>query len=114
VKDLEALKGEPEKVEESSDEDRYLAQNDGSSILQKGDVKLLRDWLGDGNDLMKGQKERLNMLLRYRATRDGWNDKDFWDKCGGLGNCFVFARSTLGKRFGGFRALKFDKNKGGY
>ena len=66
-----------------------------SSVVQKGEIKLLKDWLGDGNDLMKGQAKKLKLELRYKATRDGYTANDYWNKVQGLENCFVFAKSNF-------------------
>lgn len=82
----------------------------GSSIIEKGDIKLLKHWLGEGTDLLKRQKKSLKLVQVFKATQDGYLNTDYWRCCEGMSNVFFFAKSTLGKRFGGFRTFKIDKS----
>ena len=40
--------------------------------------------------------------LKYRATRDGFNSKDFHSKCDGVPNTLTVIKTTCGNIFGGF------------
>ena len=44
----------------------------------------------------------------YKATRDGDDRDSFWDIMEGIGNAFIFAKSTQGRSFGGFRKVAFQ------
>ena len=44
----------------------------------------------------------------YKATRDGDDGYSFWGIMEGIGNAFIFAKSTQGRSFGGFRKVAFQ------
>jgi hypothetical protein len=86
-------------VDEISGE--YVGKLKGSSILEKGDLKLLFEWMGI-------KKAKLELI--YKATEDGDSANAFWDKCENVGNTVTFVKSKLGKRCGGVRSLVFKKS----
>ncbi len=90
-------------VDEISGE--YVGKLKGSSILEKGDLKLLFEWMGI-------KKAKLELI--YKATEDGDSANAFWEKCENVGNTVTFVKSKLGKRFGGVRSVIFNKNKNDY
>ena len=49
-----------------------------------------------------------NFKQIYKATRDGDDADSFWDIMEGIGNAFIFAKSTQGRSFGGFRRVAFQ------
>jgi hypothetical protein len=70
-----------------------------SNILEKGEFKLLCEWYGSP----------IKLELLYRGSEDGYKRENFWPKIEGYTNCFILARSTLDKRFGGFRGFAYSK-----
>jgi hypothetical protein len=86
-------------VDEISGE--YVGKLKGSSILEKGDLKLLFEWMGI-------KKAKLELI--YKATEDGDSANAFWDKCENVGNTVTFVKSKeFGNRFGAHRSLEFKK-----
>jgi len=75
-----------------------------SNILEKGELKLLKEWF---------ECSSIKLDLKFQATQDGWDYKTYFDLCEGVPNCIIFCKSTLGKRFGGYRSFPVSK-KGGY
>ena len=52
-----------------------------------------------------GYKPKLSLL--YRVSDDGDSSAKFWEKCENKENTITFVSSKEGKRFGGYREMKF-------
>ena len=59
--------------------------------------KQLLEWSGTA-----GNKQ---MVLLYKATRDGFTDKDFQLKCKGKGEVWVISEDVKGNVFGGYTSI---------
>ena len=74
--------------------------------------------------LDKQNKKAINLLcdfssvkqwkLQYRATRDGFNGKNFHSKCDTAANTLTIVKSTNGNIFGGFAEKAWDSSGKNY
>ena len=55
-------------------------------------------------------KDIKNYELLIRGTRDGFEEKDFHNKCDGHNFTVAFIETTDGKRFGGFTEETWDQS----
>ncbi len=84
-----------ERLETPNDDNKFYKE---SSILYLKEFPKLKNWLGLG-----GKDEPLVLELLFKASRDTDRASEFWKKCNGKGKVFVFVKSSIGKRFGGYR-----------
>jgi len=67
----------------------------------------------DENDRVEGLEPRMSdPKLLYRASRDGWEAKDFHDKCDGKGGTVVVVKSDEGYVFGGYTDVSWTSGLG--
>lgn len=72
-----------------------------SSIISIEQGDQLFDWLGTKREV----------LLLYRASRDGWDAKSFHTLCDGHGATLTIIKSAEGYIFGGYLGASFTSNK---
>ena len=61
------------------------------------------------NEIKKSINKNIkNYKLLFRASRDGFEAKDFHKKCDGVSNTLILIKTKSGKRFGGFTEAEWD------
>ena len=59
-------------------------------------------------------KTEINPILIFKSSVDGDDSKKFHEKCDFCGVTLIIVRSDIGKRFGGYSSIFWDKSKGDY
>ena len=72
-----------------------------SSIIKESEINLIENWMGF----------KFKSVLLYKATTHGFKAADFHRQCDNKGPKITFIKNNLGKRFGGFTNLSWDKSK---
>ena len=54
--------------------------------------------------------QKLGWILKYRASRDGFNSNDFHKKCDGISNTLTVIKATSGNIFGGFTEKAWESS----
>ena len=73
---------------------------DDAKLILEEHYPLFKNWL----------KKEINLELIYRASRDGWESNIFHQKCDNKGPTIVVVRSELGKIFGGYASISWDRS----
>ena len=65
--------------------------------------------------IQTGVKYKLNKNIKkykllFRASKDGFQAKDFHSKCDGKSNTVTLVETTTGRRFGGFTDVNWDQS----
>ena len=80
-----------------------------SAILSESQQACLRTlWAADGPVMYPP-----NLMLLYRASRDGWNSNHFHSKCDNKGPTLTVIKCTGGYVFGGYANAAWTSNKDG-
>ena len=74
-----------------------IVLNDPSVLLQQGDLKLLRSWLKNDQDL-----KTCKFVLLYRSSRDGDTLKALYNSCGNNTPTISIMKTAFGKVIGGY------------
>lgn len=72
---------------------------EGSKILKKEDIELIKKWIDEKNS------EKINFKLLWRATEHGKSAKEFHSRCDEKGSTITIIKSTIGRIFGGYTTL---------
>jgi hypothetical protein len=54
--------------------------------------------------------QKYGWILKYRASRDGFDSNDFHKKCDGIRNTLTVIKATSGNVFGGFTEKAWDSS----
>lgn len=76
--------------------------NVDSKIITPSDFPLIAEWL---------QKPRVTLKYLYRASTDGFDSKDFHNKCDNFAPTIVFVQTTAGKIIGGYSTVPWKSSK---
>ena len=71
-----------------------------SNIINKKEFNKLNEWINP--------KEKINLILLYRLTKDGKNPSDFHNKCDNQSPTLVIIKNKDGSKIGGYTTLTWN------
>jgi hypothetical protein len=75
-------------------------------LFNKNNWKICEVWLKNlGNNY--NDNENLKLKLLYKASKHGYENKKFYEKCSGKKNTLIIAKNECDKLFGGFTFLEW-------
>lgn len=72
-------------------------------LLNNSNWEMVRDWIDETNIFSTGMQPK----LLYKATKDGFNAKNFQENCLNFQNVLIIAKTDFNKIIGGFTPLPF-------
>jgi len=87
------------------EENNIFDLNKSSIVNNKEKLLRLKEWISEN-----GKIKEINLL--YRATNDGDNCKNFFEKCGNKGPTVSIIKTKNNRIFGGFSTAEWNDKKG--